>query len=278
MPFSSPPVTGAALLASSNVFTASGTASTSAVALTGTPFAGTGTTAFPLFYLNQAGATAATALSTAGTFIGVNAVSGFAGNLLDVMTNGVRMFNVTGAGVVNIGPANSAGINFSGTTISGTSSGVATSRPSIQFNVGLGSSIVVTTAGISAADGFIVGAQGQAANTNFFGGFASNTAYTFNIRPTAKDFFGSYTGAGNILALAGGTASSVTTGGAGGNLTITGGAAAGSGNNNGGDVVITGGAKTGSGTVGLVRISSLPTTNPGPGILWNNAGTPAIGT
>jgi len=29
---------------------------------------------------------------------------------------------------------------------------------------------------------------------------------------------------------------------------------------------------------GNVHISNLPTSNPGPGILWNNAGTPAIGT
>lgn len=29
---------------------------------------------------------------------------------------------------------------------------------------------------------------------------------------------------------------------------------------------------------GSLHISSLPTSNPGPGILWNNAGTPAIGT
>lgn len=29
---------------------------------------------------------------------------------------------------------------------------------------------------------------------------------------------------------------------------------------------------------GVLLISSLPTANPGPGILWNNAGTPAIGT
>jgi hypothetical protein len=29
---------------------------------------------------------------------------------------------------------------------------------------------------------------------------------------------------------------------------------------------------------GTLHISSLPTANPGPGILWNNAGTPAIGT
>lgn len=37
------------------------------------------------------------------------------------------------------------------------------------------------------------------------------------------------------------------------------------------------GAGTGS-SGNVLHISSLPTSNPGPGILWNNAGTPAIGT
>lgn len=35
----------------------------------------------------------------------------------------------------------------------------------------------------------------------------------------------------------------------------------------------------GTGSSGnVLHISGLPTSNPGPGILWNNAGTPAIGT
>ena len=37
------------------------------------------------------------------------------------------------------------------------------------------------------------------------------------------------------------------------------------------------GAGTGA-TGNVLHISGLPTSNPGPGILWNNAGTPAIGT
>lgn len=37
------------------------------------------------------------------------------------------------------------------------------------------------------------------------------------------------------------------------------------------------GAGTGA-TGNVLRISGLPTSNPGAGILWNNAGTPAIGT
>lgn len=34
----------------------------------------------------------------------------------------------------------------------------------------------------------------------------------------------------------------------------------------------------GTGAARVLHISGLPTSNPGPGILWNNAGTPAIGT
>lgn len=37
------------------------------------------------------------------------------------------------------------------------------------------------------------------------------------------------------------------------------------------------GAGTGA-SGNVLHISGLPTSNPGPGILWNNAGTPAIGT
>lgn len=264
------------LLAAANIFTVNGVASTAAIGLSGAPYAGTGTTSFPLFYLNQTGATASTALNTAGTFFGIN--SHGSQDLINAMKDGVSVFNLTSAGVVNIGPADGSALNFSGASITGSYAGSTSNRASLFMTAGSGSSAMITTAGISANDGFIVATQGQAANTNLFGGFASNTAFTFNVRPAAKDFFGGYTGAGHVLALTGGAAASASTGGAGGNVTLTGGAAAGSGNNNGGDVIITGGAKTGSGTEGLVKISSLPTSNPGPGILWNNTGIPAIGT
>lgn len=254
-----------------NIFSVNGAASTPALSLTGTLFTGgSATTTKPLFNIEPTGTTS-TGWSTSGTMFGVNAASGFAGNLVDLQTNGVRMFNVTGAGVVNTGPVNGTGLNFSGIFITATASGSTTNRPSLSLAAGFGSSIQATVAGISANDGFIVSPQGGDANVNLFGGFGSFTARTFNIRPVPKDFSGAYTGAGNILALAGGTASSVTTGGAGGNLTITGGAAAGSGNNNGGDVVITGGAKTGSGTVGIVQIAS------GTSFRLGNAATTGLG-
>lgn len=42
------------------------------------------------------------------------------------------------------------------------------------------------------------------------------------------------------------------------------------------NLILSGG--NGSSSNGVVIISKLPTTNPGPGILWNNGGNPAIGT
>lgn len=45
----------------------------------------------------------------------------------------------------------------------------------------------------------------------------------------------------------------------------------------GANLILSGGTGSG-GQNGVVIISRLPTSNPGPGILWNNAGTPAIGT
>lgn len=81
-------------------------ASTSAMNFSGAPFAaGTATTNFPLLYLNTTGATAPTSLSTGGTFLGINAPSGFVGNFLDAHLNGGSgLFNVNYAGQVGIAP------------------------------------------------------------------------------------------------------------------------------------------------------------------------------
>ena len=79
------------------------------ISLTGNPYvAGTGTTNFPLVYLN--GGTAPTTLSTAGTYLGINAVSGFTGNFEDFHLNG-------GASVYSI---NYQGTVASASTITGT--------------------------------------------------------------------------------------------------------------------------------------------------------------
>jgi hypothetical protein len=75
------------------------TASNPAKVFTGTWFTGgTATTTKPHFLVEPTGTTS-TAWSTSGTGLGVNAASGFAGNLLDLQVNGTSRFSVSpGAG------------------------------------------------------------------------------------------------------------------------------------------------------------------------------------
>lgn len=76
---------------------ASAYASTSTLTVTGVPYtAGTATTNFPATYLN-AGATAPTTFSTAGTMFGINTPSGFTGNLIDAHINGAASAFTLGA-------------------------------------------------------------------------------------------------------------------------------------------------------------------------------------
>jgi hypothetical protein len=80
-------VTLARLIAAAN-----GAASTPPMALTGTWFTGgTSTTTKPALLIEPTGTTS-TAWSTSGTGLGVNAPSGFAGNLLDLQVNGASRF------------------------------------------------------------------------------------------------------------------------------------------------------------------------------------------
>jgi hypothetical protein len=72
------------------------TASSPAKAFTGTWFTGgTSTTTKPQVLVEPTGATS-TAWSTSGTGLGVNAASGFAGNLLDLQVNGTSAVSFTG--------------------------------------------------------------------------------------------------------------------------------------------------------------------------------------
>ena len=85
---------------------ANGAASASAQTFTGTTFTGgTGTTTFPFWYYNCGAAP--TSWSTNGTVLGINACSGFTGNLVDFHVNGGNFQfavdnggNVTAAGQV----------------------------------------------------------------------------------------------------------------------------------------------------------------------------------
>jgi hypothetical protein len=75
-----------------------GAASAPPGTFTGTWFTGgTATTTKPQFLIEPSGATS-TAWSTSGTGLGVNAASGFAGNLLDLQVNGTSQASATSGG------------------------------------------------------------------------------------------------------------------------------------------------------------------------------------
>jgi hypothetical protein len=87
-------------------------ASSPAKVFTGTWFTGgTSTTTKPHFLIEPSGATS-TAWSTSGTGLGVNAASGFAGNLLDLQVNGTSFFRQASNG--NIVTNTTLGGGFAG--------------------------------------------------------------------------------------------------------------------------------------------------------------------
>lgn len=87
-----------------NIFSANGAASTPALSLTGTIFTGgSAITTKPKLLIETSGATS-TNWSTSGTALGVNAGSGFTGNLIDLQTNATNLFKVSGSdGTTTIG-------------------------------------------------------------------------------------------------------------------------------------------------------------------------------
>jgi hypothetical protein len=93
---------GVGAITTTGTFTNStaGAASVSAVTLSGAVFTGgTGTTALPLQFFQASGTTAVTTWLTGGTYLGVNAPSGFGGRLFDYRINGgATTFHVTSAG------------------------------------------------------------------------------------------------------------------------------------------------------------------------------------
>lgn len=81
-----------------NVFSTSGAASKPSVLVSGVPFAGTGTTSFPLVYINDANATASSTLNTAGTYFGVNGDG--TQDLMNLLKDGTSQLKVSSGGTV----------------------------------------------------------------------------------------------------------------------------------------------------------------------------------
>jgi hypothetical protein len=88
-----------------------GAASAPAVTLTGTWFTGgTATTTKPQVLIEPTGATS-TAWSTSGTGLGINAASGFTGNLVDLQVNGTSVLSINSSGSIISGRPGVAGGN-----------------------------------------------------------------------------------------------------------------------------------------------------------------------
>lgn len=112
------------VLANEVIDAANGAASFSPLLLNGTLFTGGSTTStFPDLLQQPTGTSAVTSWSTSGTWWGVNAASGFAGNFMDLhVAGGASVFNVTSTGAVNFG-SSTFSINASGNAFASSSAG-----------------------------------------------------------------------------------------------------------------------------------------------------------
>lgn len=93
------------------VYTSSAGASLAVTLANGALYtAGTATTNFPMNFCQQTGTTAVTTWDTGGTYYGVNAASGFAGNFLDFhVAGGASLFKVDETGLMTIGNFSAVG-------------------------------------------------------------------------------------------------------------------------------------------------------------------------
>lgn len=240
-----------------STWTANGAVSAPAKTGVGTWYTGgTATTTKPYWLIEPTGTTS-TGWSTNGTAFGINASTGYTGNLIDAQLNGAARFSVTAAGITRSVQYN---LGTSGSKIA------AWGADDLAFYNSSGTSVfAMSNSGASATSGLWLGSGytlGWGNNSNGGGGTfdlalwrdAANTLALRN-STNAQTFntYGTYTDGSNYRRV---TLTMTTAGVA--SLSASGAGTGSSGN--------------------VLHISSLPTSNPGPGILWNNAGTPAIGT
>jgi hypothetical protein len=129
---------------------------------TGTWFTGgTSTTTKPQVLIEPTGTTS-TAWSTSGTGFGVNAESGFSGNLADLQLNGTSEWSLSPT-TFTIADANDIAVG----TTTGTKIGTATSQKLAFWNK---TPVVQPTTGISEA-AFVVSSGGSIHPTSTFGGY-----------------------------------------------------------------------------------------------------------
>jgi hypothetical protein len=174
--------------------TLNGAASTPPLDITGTWFTGgTATTTKPQVLIEPTGATS-TAWSTSGTGFGVNAASGFAGNLLDLQVNGTSQFRIAGRGIeVDAFGANTTRLEVAG-------------QEKWHFRRGLSGSrrITITSNGISTYNSALYGwTSGSDSDGTIDLSLARDAADTLAQRRTTNAqtyrVYGTYTDASNYV-------------------------------------------------------------------------------
>jgi hypothetical protein len=132
--------------------TKSGAASTSAALYTGTPYtAGTGTTDYPLIYINAG--TAPTTWSTSGTEEGINTATGFVGNFVDYHVNGgASVYSVNYQGKVTGGTYNGTTIPSSATLTQTIASGTASLGTTAISSGACATVVTVAGTGVATTD------------------------------------------------------------------------------------------------------------------------------
>ena len=154
--------TGDITLGSRFISSLNGAASAPPGTFTGTWFTGgTATTTKPQVVIEPTGATS-TAWSTDGTGLGVNAASGFAGNLLDLQVNGTSEWSLSNT-TFTIGEANDIAVG----TTTGTKIGTATTQ---KLGFWDKTPVVQPTTGISGAT-FVADSGGSIHPTSTFDGY-----------------------------------------------------------------------------------------------------------
>jgi hypothetical protein len=223
------------------------------VSVTGTwiTTGGTATTTKPTVLIEPTGTTS-TAWSTAGTGLGVNAPSGFTGNLLDLQVNGTSRARVNASGQAVFG-----GIGIDNFTLGAATTGIHSS------NAHVFGQLVLNTNGASWS---VASGPGGNANVNVlgphlisFGGssLATQGGYsstkTLQAQTPATDV-----AAPSLRVVAASALSSATTNITGGNVSLIpgNGASGSSGSANGGNVTLDGGQGFGTGTNGNVIIGA----------------------
>lgn len=163
--------TFAAPLIASNTFTNStnGALNVPAHWMTGTPITGgTATTTKPFFLIEPTGAASA-AWSTSGTMFAVNAASGFAGNILDIQTNGVSRFRIGSGGQVTfVANVSGSGVNIAMNNSNMVSYATATNCSSAASPAVCGSAAAGTFVVAAAATAVTVNTTQITANSEVF--------------------------------------------------------------------------------------------------------------